>query len=118
MNSNVKSNIIKERKSAPVSPRFVDDVIRAPSLNPNHESNVSHRRIASASSARKLNLATTESYPNTPNNAKPESVSSPDATKLKSVVDEFPSSNPELSIDPVTLKSLVDQLSIYPKNPN
>ena len=35
-NSTPKANIIKERKSAPVSPRFVDDVTRGSSLNPNH----------------------------------------------------------------------------------
>ena len=92
-----------------MSPQFV-----APSLNPKHASNALDQMISAVTRAMKLDLATTEPYPNTSNNEKLESVSSLDAAKLKSIVDEFPSSKPELSIDPDTIQSLVDQLLIDP----
>ena len=58
-NSNLKASIIKERKSAPVSPRFVNDVTRTPSLNTNHTSNALDQRLTSVASGRKLDLAAT-----------------------------------------------------------
>ena len=59
LKSTAKSNIMKERKSAHVSPRFVDGVTTSPSLKPNHTSNALDQRLTSASSARKLDLAAT-----------------------------------------------------------
>ena len=63
LNSTATANIIKERTSAPVSPRLVDDVTIAPDLNKNHTSNALDQRLASVASARKLDLAATEPYP-------------------------------------------------------
>ena len=100
MNLTTKANSIKEHKSAPVSPRFMNDTTKASSSDPNHTSDALDQRLASVAISRKLHLAATESYPGASNATKPESVSSPDAAKLKSFVDYFPSSNQEPSIDP------------------
>ena len=57
LSSTVKSNIMKEHKSDPVSPQLIDDVTREPSLEPNHSSNVLDQRLASVASASNLDLA-------------------------------------------------------------
>ena len=114
LNSTAKVNIMHERKSDHVPQRLMHDVTRAPSLDLNHTSNALDQTLASLVRSRKLDLAATEFYPNTSHNEKPESASSPDVNKLKCILDEFPSSNSEPSIEPDSLKSLVNQLSIEP----
>ena len=59
MNLTTKANSIKEHKSAPVSPRFIDDVTISPSLDPNHASNALDQSLTSVASARNLDLAAT-----------------------------------------------------------
>ena len=61
-NSSAKANIIEKLQPSPASPRFVNDVTKAPSSDQDNKKNALDQRPASVASSRKSYLAAPETY--------------------------------------------------------